>query len=181
MRTATSTSRTSGPRPRSTKIIYRRSWSPIPVLMESSRRQSRCRLSVLFCEFPNFNNASMASGGRIGTVTPSTWPSERLHVSRMTRDGFVTVSVTTQDLTRITHECGGQVYMDGANLNAQCGLTSPGTCGADVCHLNMHKTFCIFQCRENFNCASIRGLSGCGRDDACSTRSSVPERRRARV
>jgi glycine dehydrogenase len=33
--------------------------------------------------------------------------------------------------------------MDGANLNAQCGLTSPGTCGADVCHLNMHKTFCI--------------------------------------
>ena len=88
---------------------------------------------------------------------------------------------TITDLTRITHECGGQVYMDGANLNAQCGLTSPGTCGADVCHLNMHKTFCIFQCRENFNCASIRGLSGYGRDDACSTRSSVPERRRARV
>jgi len=50
---------------------------------------------------------------------------------------------TITDLTRITHECGGQVYMDGANLNAQCGLTSPGTCGADVCHLNMHKTFCI--------------------------------------
>ena len=49
---------------------------------------------------------------------------------------------TITDLTRITHECGGQVYMDGANLNAQCGLTSPGTCGADVCHLNMHKTFC---------------------------------------
>ena len=52
------------------------------------------------------------------------------------------VSMSSQDLTRITHECGGQVYMDGANLNAQCGLTSPGTCGADVCHLNMHKTFC---------------------------------------
>ena len=48
-----------------------------------------------------------------------------------------------QDITSKTHECGGQVYMDGANLNAQCGLTSPGVCGADVCHLNMHKTFCI--------------------------------------
>jgi len=47
------------------------------------------------------------------------------------------------DITAKTHECGGQVYMDGANLNAQVGLTSPGTCGADVCHLNMHKTFCI--------------------------------------
>ncbi len=50
---------------------------------------------------------------------------------------------TITDLTRITHECGGQVYMDGANLNALCGLTSPGSCGADVCHLTMHKTFCI--------------------------------------
>ena len=41
------------------------------------------------------------------------------------------------------HEAGGQVYMDGANMNAQCGLTSPGKIGADVCHLNLHKTFCI--------------------------------------
>ncbi|MBV9782427.1 MAG: aminomethyl-transferring glycine dehydrogenase, partial [Acidisphaera sp.] len=41
------------------------------------------------------------------------------------------------------HEAGGQVYMDGANLNAQLGLTSPGAIGADVCHLNLHKTFCI--------------------------------------
>lgn len=41
------------------------------------------------------------------------------------------------------HEAGGQVYMDGANMNAQCGLTSPGLIGADVCHLNLHKTFCI--------------------------------------
>ncbi len=41
------------------------------------------------------------------------------------------------------HERGGQVYMDGANLNAQLGLTSPGRIGADVCHLNLHKTFCI--------------------------------------
>lgn len=41
------------------------------------------------------------------------------------------------------HAAGGQVYMDGANMNAQVGLTSPGLIGADVCHLNLHKTFCI--------------------------------------
>jgi glycine dehydrogenase len=41
------------------------------------------------------------------------------------------------------HKAGGQVYMDGANMNAQVGLTSPGRIGADVCHLNLHKTFCI--------------------------------------
>ena len=44
---------------------------------------------------------------------------------------------------RIVHDHGGQVYMDGANMNAQVGLTSPGKVGADVCHLNLHKTFCI--------------------------------------
>jgi len=43
----------------------------------------------------------------------------------------------------LIHGCGGQVYMDGANMNAQVGLTSPGAIGADVCHLNLHKTFCI--------------------------------------
>ncbi|TVR15037.1 MAG: glycine dehydrogenase (aminomethyl-transferring) [Planctomycetota bacterium] len=47
------------------------------------------------------------------------------------------------DICAIIHEHGGQVYMDGANLNAQVGLTSPGAVGADVCHLNLHKTFCI--------------------------------------
>ena len=47
------------------------------------------------------------------------------------------------DITRIVHENGGQVYMDGANMNAQVGLTSPGKIGADVCHLNLHKTFAI--------------------------------------
>lgn len=47
------------------------------------------------------------------------------------------------ELTRIIHENGGQVYMDGANMNAQVGLTSPGSIGADVCHLNLHKTFAI--------------------------------------
>lgn len=47
------------------------------------------------------------------------------------------------DVINIVHENGGQVYMDGANMNAQVGLTSPGFLGADVCHLNLHKTFAI--------------------------------------
>ncbi len=46
-------------------------------------------------------------------------------------------------LCRIVHDHGGQVYMDGANMNAQVGLCRPGDIGADVCHLNLHKTFCI--------------------------------------
>ncbi len=47
------------------------------------------------------------------------------------------------EICEIVHAHGGQVYMDGANMNAQLGLTSPGHIGADVCHLNLHKTFCI--------------------------------------
>jgi glycine dehydrogenase len=47
------------------------------------------------------------------------------------------------EICRVIHENGGQVYMDGANMNAQVGLTAPGIIGADVCHLNLHKTFCI--------------------------------------
>lgn len=48
-----------------------------------------------------------------------------------------------KEFCEIIHKHGGQVYMDGANMNAQVGLTSPGEIGADVCHLNLHKTFCI--------------------------------------
>ena len=48
-----------------------------------------------------------------------------------------------RDICAVVHEHGGQVYMDGANMNAQVGLTSPAQIGADVCHLNLHKTFCI--------------------------------------
>jgi glycine dehydrogenase len=48
-----------------------------------------------------------------------------------------------KEICKIVHAHGGQVYMDGANMNAQVGLTSPGAIGADVCHLNLHKTFCI--------------------------------------
>jgi len=48
-----------------------------------------------------------------------------------------------KEVTKIIHDNGGQVYMDGANMNAQVGLTNPGLIGADVCHLNLHKTFAI--------------------------------------
>jgi glycine dehydrogenase len=48
-----------------------------------------------------------------------------------------------KEITQIIHDNGGQVYMDGANMNAQVGLTNPGNIGADVCHLNLHKTFAI--------------------------------------
>ncbi|HVK97573.1 MAG TPA: aminomethyl-transferring glycine dehydrogenase, partial [Flavisolibacter sp.] len=50
---------------------------------------------------------------------------------------------TVTEITEIIHQYGGQVYMDGANMNAQVGLTAPGLIGADVCHLNLHKTFAI--------------------------------------
>ena len=48
-----------------------------------------------------------------------------------------------REITKIIHDNGGLVYMDGANMNAQVGLTNPATIGADVCHLNLHKTFAI--------------------------------------
>jgi len=50
---------------------------------------------------------------------------------------------TVKEITSVVHQHGGQVYMDGANMNAQVGLTAPGLIGADVCHLNLHKTFAI--------------------------------------
>jgi len=48
-----------------------------------------------------------------------------------------------KEMIQVIHDCGGQVYMDGANMNAQVGLTNPAIIGADVCHLNLHKTFAI--------------------------------------
>lgn len=50
---------------------------------------------------------------------------------------------TVREICDIVHQYGGQVYMDGANMNAQVGITSPGFIGSDVSHLNLHKTFCI--------------------------------------
>ncbi|MGB1216625.1 MAG: aminomethyl-transferring glycine dehydrogenase, partial [Saprospiraceae bacterium] len=51
--------------------------------------------------------------------------------------------VAIKEICQVIHDNGGRVYMDGANMNAQCGLTNPATIGADVCHLNLHKTFAI--------------------------------------
>ena len=50
---------------------------------------------------------------------------------------------TVNEVTKITHDHGGQVYIDGANMNAMVGLSRPGDLGGDVSHLNLHKTFCI--------------------------------------
>ncbi len=67
------------------------------------------------------------------------------------------------EICRIIHACGAQVYMDGANMNAQVGLTSPGFIGADVCHLNLHKTF-----------ASPHGGGGPGVGPICVAEHLIP-------
>ena len=67
------------------------------------------------------------------------------------------------EICRIIHACGAQVYMDGANMNAQVGLTNPGFIGADVCHLNLHKTF-----------ASPHGGGGPGAGPICVASHLVP-------
>ncbi len=67
------------------------------------------------------------------------------------------------EICQIIHSCGAQVYMDGANMNAQVGLTNPGTIGADVCHLNLHKTF-----------ASPHGGGGPGVGPVCVAEHLVP-------
>jgi len=64
-----------------------------------------------------------------------------LMVTYPSTHGVFETSIRT--ICKVIHDHGGQVYMDGANMNAQVGLTSPGRIGADVCHLNLHKTFCI--------------------------------------
>lgn len=68
-----------------------------------------------------------------------------------------------KEMCEIVHACGGQVYMDGANMNAQVGLTNPGTIGADVCHLNLHKTF-----------ASPHGGGGPGLGPICVAEHLIP-------
>ncbi len=71
------------------------------------------------------------AGGRLGALMV-TYPSTH---------GVFEEAIT--DICRVVHERGGQVYLDGANLNALVGLCQPGRIGPDVCHLNLHKTFCI--------------------------------------
>lgn len=68
-----------------------------------------------------------------------------------------------KEMGEIVHACGGQFYMDGANMNAQVGLTNPGTIGADICHLNLHKTF-----------ASPHGGGGPGVGPICVAEHLVP-------
>jgi len=68
-----------------------------------------------------------------------------------------------REMGKIVHDCGGQFYMDGANMNAQCGLTNPATIGADLCHLNLHKTF-----------ASPHGGGGPGVGPICVAEHLVP-------
>lgn len=67
------------------------------------------------------------------------------------------------EICRIIHQCGAQVYMDGANMNAQVGLTNPSTIGADLCHLNLHKTF-----------ASPHGGGGPGVGPVCVSKHLIP-------
>ena len=55
-----------------------------------------------------------------------------------------------RDACDIIHKNGGQVYLDGANLNAQIGLTNPAICGGDVCHMNLHKTFAMYAIKSHF-------------------------------
>ncbi len=71
--------------------------------------------------------------------------------------------VKIREIADIIHSQGGLLYMDGANMNAQCGLTNPGTIGADVCHLNLHKTF-----------AMPHGGGGPGVGPICSTKALAP-------
>ncbi|MDA1354034.1 MAG: aminomethyl-transferring glycine dehydrogenase [bacterium] len=82
-------------------------------------------------DFEDFKTKALQHRDQLGAIM-ITYPSTH---------GIFEESV--RDICSFTHECGGQVYMDGANLNAQLGLTNPGYIGADVCHLNLHKTFSI--------------------------------------
>src|SRR2546423_1744789 len=76
-------------------------------------------------------------------LRPPTRPADlaALSVTSPSRHGLF--EPTIREICDIVHAHGGQVYMDGANMNAQVGLCRPGDYGADVCHLNLHKTFCI--------------------------------------
>merc|ERR1719329_1085865 len=78
------------------------------------------------------NSKALRGPQRLTCSSHVTYPSTRAFFE----DGII-------EMTDCVHANGGQIYMDGANMNAQLGLTSPGIIGADVCHLNLHKTFSI--------------------------------------
>jgi glycine dehydrogenase len=66
------------------------------------------------------------------------------------------------EVCEMVHQAGGQVYLDGANLNAQVGVCRPGDYGADVIHMNLHKTFCIPHGTETFTCFFSTNISAGG-------------------
>ena len=98
-----------------------------------------CGLQVVVVDCDDNGNVDVAD-----LKAKSTQHSEHLSCLMLTYPSTHGVfEEAVKDICAIVHQHGGQVYMDGANLNAQVGLTSPGHIGADVSHMNLHKTFCI--------------------------------------
>ncbi|KAJ6856714.1 glycine dehydrogenase (decarboxylating) 1 [Populus alba x Populus x berolinensis] len=100
-------------------------------------------LGELLCTITGFDSFSLqpnagAAGEYAGLMVIRAYHKVRLLIQYPSTHG-----VYEEGIDEIIHDNGGQVYMDGANMNAQVGLTSPGFIGADVCDLNLHKTFCI--------------------------------------
>eukprot|EP01018_Ginkgo_biloba_P021655 Gb_35734 [translate_table: standard] len=124
-----------------------------------ARREGHRNVCIIPVSAHGTNPASAAMCGMkivaVGTDAKGNVNIEELRRAAEThRDNLAALMVTypsthgvyeegIDNICEIIHENGGQVYMDGANMNAQVGLTSPARIGADVCHLNLHKTFCI--------------------------------------
>jgi len=124
-----------------------------------SRGDSHRNIALIPSSAHGTNPASAVMAGMKVVVTKTT-PEGNIDVSDLRekavlhKDNLAALLVTypsthgvfetaITEITQIIHDNGGQVYMDGANMNAQVGLTNPATIGADVCHLNLHKTFAI--------------------------------------
>jgi len=124
-----------------------------------SRNEGHRNICLIPSSAHGTNPASAVMAGMKVVVTKSTEEgnidvNDLLDKALLHKDNLAALMVTypsthgvfesaIKDITQIVHDNGGQVYMDGANMNAQVGLTNPGSIGADVCHLNLHKTFAI--------------------------------------
>ncbi|WP_111709471.1 aminomethyl-transferring glycine dehydrogenase [Lutibacter citreus] len=124
-----------------------------------SRNESHRKICLIPASAHGTNPASAVMAGMKVVVTKSTEDgnidiADLRAKAELHKDSLAAIMVTypsthgvfestIKEITEIIHENGGQVYMDGANMNAQVGLTNPATIGADVCHLNLHKTFAI--------------------------------------
>ena len=124
-----------------------------------SRGDSHRNICIIPSSAHGTNPASAVMAGMKVVVTKSTEEGnidvdDLREKAEMHKDNLAALMVTypsthgvyesaIKEITQIIHDNGGQVYMDGANMNAQVGLTNPGNIGADVCHLNLHKTFAI--------------------------------------